>query len=555
MPVPTPEDRVGTVIGGRYRVDRVLGKGGMGVVLAGSHELTGRKVAIKVLLPELAKDADVLGRFFQEAKAAAALNHPNVVDTLDMGTEGGEPYLVLELLEGESLGERLEAHGQLPPGDLLPILLPVIDALAAAHDHGIVHRDLKPENIFIATDARGRAVPKVLDFGIAKLVEGETAVATRTGGILGTPQYMSPEQAMGEKTVGPESDVWSMGAVLYECLGGRPAFSAPTVAALMMQICSVDPAPLTHWAPSLDPRIARVVHAALTRDREERLATMEALGAALVVAAEASSVELAPAVTELFEAGRRDARAFAEETAPPPPPSRTGPIPPYDHPGLDVEEGELGPATGPLQVPGGTAEAPDEAPVDAFAETRSAPPAARGGPRPWLPIGGLALLAALGVGAALWLTTSDESPPDEGVAGATAPPGGAPTDDAPTDDAPIDDAPTDDATGPAAHDAADEGPPTPPGDELAEGVDPPPAPSTRRLQSAPPGAEVWSGGERLGTTPLDVPVGEGGAVEVELRLAGHRRARVTLTAGESVESVTLRPRRRRVPGGSELAPR
>jgi serine/threonine-protein kinase len=205
VPILTPAERIGTVLAGRYRIEAILGAGGMGVVFAGKHELTGRPVAIKLLQPGLVTDPEVLARFFQEAKASAALNHPNVVDVLDVGTDEDTAYLVLERLEGQALGARLEACGVIDPKELLEILLPAMDALAAAHERGIVHRDLKPDNVYIHRDIRGRRVPKVLDFGIAKLVETDSDVKTRTGGLLGTPHYMSPEQAQGLKDVGGDS--------------------------------------------------------------------------------------------------------------------------------------------------------------------------------------------------------------------------------------------------------------------------------------------------------------------------------------------------------------
>lgn len=300
MPLLTPQERIGTVIAGRYRIESMLGQGGMGVVLGGRHELTGRPIAIKLLLPSFVEEPELIARFFQEAKAAAALNHPNVVDVLDMGQEDGDAYLVLELLEGESLHELLEHRGKVPADELLTILLPVIDALSAAHEQGIVHRDLKPDNIFIHRDIRGRAIPKVLDFGIAKLLEVDSSVKTRTGGVLGTPHYMSPEQAHGMKVVGGETDIWSMGVLLYECLSGELPFAAESVPALLLQICTFDPLPLSERAPEIDPRLAAVVHRAFAREREERFASMEELGGALIAVSKVVGIDLPAQFDDLF---------------------------------------------------------------------------------------------------------------------------------------------------------------------------------------------------------------------------------------------------------------
>ena len=525
MASPTPAERVGSVIGGRYRIDGFLGKGGMGVVLSGEHELTGRKIAIKLLLPEFAEEAEVLARFFQEAKTAASLNHPNVVDVLDMGMEGNEPYLVLEKLEGKSLGQLVEEKGAIEPEELLSIVLPVIDALAAAHEHGIVHRDLKPENIFVGHDARGRALPKVLDFGIAKLVEGEVKALTRTGGVLGTPGYMSPEQAMGEKTVGPESDVWSMGAVLYECLSGRQPFEAPSVPALLMQICSVDPVPLTHRATNLDPRIAAVVHKALTRDLADRFSSMEQLGAALVVAAEASGVSLAPGMRALFKNAKKDQQFFAEAIqAPGVGGVMTGPLAPVgpikDLAAEAAESIAVGRVrkTTPWVEPPATAE---RAPPEAAAKSR-------GKTLAFVALGALGLglvAAALGV---VWAATREPATVEP-------PPRLSP------------------------HREQD----VPPGVDVPQILPSdvvPAGPQTRLVTSDPSGAEVWIDGQQIGTTPLEVPLGPDGVVAIELRRNGYLRREMTLTTS-SADAVHVSLPRRATRVGSdgtsapELVPR
>ena len=171
MPFRRPEERIGTLMAGRYRLDRIIGQGGMGLVYAGTHSYTGQKVAIKVLLPRLVESPSILKRFFQEAKAAASLDHPNVVNVFDSGEDdSGDAYIAMELLEGESLAARLD-RGLLDAGEALDMVLPIMDALRVAHEQGIVHRDVKPENVFLQEVEGGAPVPKLLDFGVAKLLQ------------------------------------------------------------------------------------------------------------------------------------------------------------------------------------------------------------------------------------------------------------------------------------------------------------------------------------------------------------------------------------------------
>ncbi|MCA9607944.1 MAG: serine/threonine protein kinase, partial [Myxococcales bacterium] len=210
MPILMPKERLGRALGGRYRLLKILGKGGMGVVYEGVHEGTGRPVAVKVLLPQFLEHPEITKRFLREAKAAASLHHPNVVDVLDVGEDDdGAPYIVLEFLVGRTL-HALSKKGPLDAEPTLAHLLPVMDALALAHDNGIVHRDVKPDNIFLAEDETGRITPKLLDFGIAKLLQVTSSLKTRTGTAMGTPHYMPPEQAQGARDVTPAADVWAM---------------------------------------------------------------------------------------------------------------------------------------------------------------------------------------------------------------------------------------------------------------------------------------------------------------------------------------------------------
>jgi len=294
MPVLLPRERIGTVVGGRYRIDKIIGSGGMGSVFAGAHTWTERQVAVKILHPDLAAvDEASVKRFFREAKASARLKHPNVVDILDMGeTRDGVPFIVLELLDGESLAARLE-NGALDPDEALRVLLPVMDALERAHELGMVHRDIKPDNIFIAVDGSGRTVPKLLDFGITKLVDGQDSFATATGVLVGTPFYMSPEQAVAPKTVDARTDVWAIGVVFYEALTGVLPFEADLPISVIGKVIADDPVHLSEAAPWVPEPIIACIHRALAKDKAERPAGMVGFMDELLAAAHSSDVAVA----------------------------------------------------------------------------------------------------------------------------------------------------------------------------------------------------------------------------------------------------------------------
>ena len=290
MPILTPEERIGTTIAEKYRLDRILGEGGFGVVLEGVHEWTARPIAVKILDHQLARKHAFVKRFLREARAAAKLDHPSVVDVLDMGREDdGTVYLVLELLKGDELSTRLKRVGTLSLEKTLEYLLPIMDALAGAHAQGIIHRDLKPANIFLAKDSRRRVIPKVLDFGIAKDSE-DGMMATRTGQVWGTPHYMSPEQAAGSTSIGPPADVWSMGVLLYECLSGERPFSGATPASVLTKVLSEPVPSVATVAKNLPVEIVEVIDRALAKDLDERYSDMGEFLSALLGVAEALEV-------------------------------------------------------------------------------------------------------------------------------------------------------------------------------------------------------------------------------------------------------------------------
>jgi serine/threonine protein kinase len=286
-PMIDPADVTATpqVIGEKYHVVRLLGGGGMGNVYEAENSWTRRRVAVKMLRPELATDPESEQRFMREAQTASQLSHPHVVDVLDMGRDAatGALYIVQEFLIGEELRERLEARGALPPEEALALILPVMDGLAAAHAIGVIHRDLKPENIFLVKGPDGRVTPKLIDFGIAKaLFPAERDFRTDIPQAIGTPGYMSPEQARGDVDIDARTDVWALGVVLFEMLSGRMPYNYNRNAEVMIaMVMTRDPAPLEEVAPTVSRDLCAVVNQALQRDKERRTPSVKALADAL----------------------------------------------------------------------------------------------------------------------------------------------------------------------------------------------------------------------------------------------------------------------------------
>jgi eukaryotic-like serine/threonine-protein kinase len=264
---------VGTVIAGTYTIEALVGRGGMGAVFLASHNrLPGKKVAIKVLHAELSGD-EIMARFKREAQIASLLSHPNIVHIEDYNvTAEGMPYLVLEYLQGESLAQRLR-RGPVSLEHTCALIRQVGSALAAAHGHGIVHRDLKPQNIFLVPselDGRALEIAKVLDFGISKMRDSQT-VKTQDSALLGTPQYMAPEQALGQQdNIDERTDVFALGAIVYEMLGGVPAFSGQTIPEVVFKVVYEQPVELASRAPSLPDRVVRAVARAMHKSSVER---------------------------------------------------------------------------------------------------------------------------------------------------------------------------------------------------------------------------------------------------------------------------------------------
>ena len=257
---------------GRYQILERVGRGGMGVLLRGIDPVLDREVAIKLMLVDFSEDAEQMRpRFFREARAAAKLQHPNIVTVFEFAEDGNTPYIVMEFLRGTSLSARMASPLPLTLDEKLNVIAQLCSALNYAHEQGVVHRDIKPANIFLLPDGS----VKLLDFGIAKL---GTSTMTRQGDVLGSASYMSPEQVSGSTEIDGRSDIFSTGVVLYELLANRKPFNAETLTATVIQILQEDPPPLESIAPGLPPQLVNAVKRALAKDPAKRFATAAEFG-------------------------------------------------------------------------------------------------------------------------------------------------------------------------------------------------------------------------------------------------------------------------------------
>jgi eukaryotic-like serine/threonine-protein kinase len=276
----------GVIVAQKYQLVRILGEGGMGSVWVAKNLALDVHVALKLIRPELAQSVPGLGeRLLQEARAAASIEHPAVIQVFDFGlTELRDPFIAMELLHGESLAGTVKRRGKVNPVRAVQTLLPIVDALLAAHERGIVHRDLKPDNIFLARGAGDRLEPKVLDFGIAKFDQKAASAPnlTSVGTVLGSPAYMSPEQARGETDVDCRTDVWAMCVVLYEVITGRLPFSGDNYNALLYAILEGQPKTFSELGLS-EPLLWSIISRGLEKDRERRCPDMFELGRALAI--------------------------------------------------------------------------------------------------------------------------------------------------------------------------------------------------------------------------------------------------------------------------------
>jgi eukaryotic-like serine/threonine-protein kinase len=296
----------GEVLAGKFKVVKILGAGGMGVVIEAEHLLLERRVALKFMGPELMADPEATARFLREARAASLIPNEHVVKILDVDTlADGTPYIVMERLYGHDLASVIEREGRLEASRAVGYVLEAMEALAHAHAKGIVHRDLKPANLFLANREDGTTLVKVLDFGIAKSQDanGQGAGVTTSRTVLGSPRYMAPEQMQSAKAADMRADIWALGTILFELVSGRPAFEGETLAALTVAICAGPPPSLASAFPSVSDALDRAVSACLSRPLEGRFSNVAALALALAPLAPASAQGSVDRITALFPSG------------------------------------------------------------------------------------------------------------------------------------------------------------------------------------------------------------------------------------------------------------
>ena len=268
---------LGQIYADKYRIVRLLGEGAMGAVYEAENTRIRRRVAIKILHPQIAQKADTLRRFEREAQAAGRIGSQHIVEVLDLGElADGSRFMVLEYLDGTTLDQRIRSRGRLTPEEATPIVAQLLEGLGAAHKAEIIHRDLKPANIYLCPKPGGVDFVKILDFGVSKFnVLNDEMSMTSTGAVLGTPYYMSPEQAKGSRAVDPRSDLYAVGVILYECITGQVPFSAETFNELIFRIVLESPPPVESFVPSLDPAFTAIIHKAMAREAGDRFQTAE----------------------------------------------------------------------------------------------------------------------------------------------------------------------------------------------------------------------------------------------------------------------------------------
>jgi eukaryotic-like serine/threonine-protein kinase len=348
---------LGRTLGGRYRLERKLGEGGMGAVYEAEHTLLGKHVAVKVLLDAFTKQRDVLLRFQQEARTASTIGHENIIDIADIGEEkDGRWYIVMELLKGHDLAHELRGGGVVAPQRAASILKQICRALQAAHDKGIIHRDMKPENVFVTAHADNADFVKIMDFGISKVKQAhENVRLTQTGAVMGTPLYMAPEQARGDPDIDHRTDIYAVGVMAYEMFCGRPPFTGPTYIALLTQHLTEQPPRPSTICPGIAPELEAFLLRALEKDRMRRFGSMSEMAAALAAFA-GGAMGAGPYTQGLPTAGAGAQLAAAGTIAPAAWPG-SGPLPAGPSPGTAYP---VAPAAQPPPVVGmpGAAPAP-----------------------------------------------------------------------------------------------------------------------------------------------------------------------------------------------------
>jgi serine/threonine-protein kinase len=299
---------VGACLAGKYRLERVLGRGGMGVVYAATNLALEVRVAVKLIRPDFAEDPVVVARLLEEARCAAQITSEHVVRVLDVGRlESGTPFIAMEYVEGEDVYSLLERDRLLPVEQAVGIVLEASIALAEAHHKGIVHRDLKPENLFLTRRADGSRLVKVLDFGISKRLGREAGPSLTTADtLMGSPDYMAPEQMRAPLGVDARADIWSLGAILYQLVTGRLPFHAETLADVCARVLEHEPKAPSAIVADLPRGLDRVVLQCLSKDRARRFPSVHALARALEPFAQEPARRALSAIARLSPDGARD---------------------------------------------------------------------------------------------------------------------------------------------------------------------------------------------------------------------------------------------------------
>ena len=306
----------GQTLGGKYRIDRVLGAGAMGMVLAATHLVLGSRVAIKIMLGGGKRGPEHEARFLREARVASMLRSEHAGKVLDVGTtEQGATFIVMEYLDGRDLGALLEARGPLPVEEAVTYVLQACEAIAEAHGLGIVHRDIKPANLFLTTGVSGAPCVKVVDFGIAKQSD-ETQALTQTGAALGSPLYMSPEQMRGSRDVDARSDIWALGVTLYQLLAGATPFDADTLMAVVSIVQLEPPTPLARYRADVAPHLIAAIHQCFEKDPARRWQSVAAFAAALAPHGSGLSAGYAARVARVQQVDVTPSRPTTELPAP-----------------------------------------------------------------------------------------------------------------------------------------------------------------------------------------------------------------------------------------------
>jgi serine/threonine-protein kinase len=374
------EELVGKTIAGRYVLRGLVGHGGMGAVYEAEHLGLGKRVAIKFVDPEFATDDKVVARFAREARAMSAIESAHIVTVFDAGTEDGRPYLVMELLRGEDLGQRLRRTQRVPVPEAMHLVAQVLKGLARAHAAGIVHRDLKPDNVFVLKHDTDPLFAKIVDFGVSKIERPRSTTSplalTGRGTVLGTPFYMSPEQAQASSDVDGRADLYSVGAILFECLTGRPPHTGESYEQVILSICMREAPSVRVFNPSVSAEVAAFVARSLVRDRSLRFASAERMLAALheVAPEERARVPLDPAAATLMSPGGAVPEVTVLDSG-----SKGRGVRPSDEPSVATRFGVATLSAGSGAKAEGTPE--DAKPVAAEVRATRPEPAARAGAR------------------------------------------------------------------------------------------------------------------------------------------------------------------------------